>query len=160
MARFTTRATYSSYHLSSMTSPNTFVSALRDIKQKIMSVRENSIFMCLVHSYQGAVPCPRKASRHNESERNKSILLFLSFSLWHPVWRSHGIVPSFSALCCVKTPTLDCTLMVHLHVCLPERCGQKIHKSKGDRQCKIGKKTSVFFTIMYYLSAPVRQTEV
>ena len=32
------------------------------------------------------------------------------------------------------------TLMVHLYLCLSDRCGQKIHKSKGDRQCKIGQK--------------------
>ena len=30
--------------------------------------------------------------------------------------------------------------MVHLYLCMPDRCWQKIHKSKGDRQCKIGQK--------------------
>ena len=25
--------------------------------------------------------------------------------------------------------------MVHLYLCLPDRCGQKINKSKGDRPC-------------------------
>ena len=35
-------------------------------------------------------------------------------------------------------------LMVHLYLCLPDRCGQKIHKSKGDRQC-------------YFLSTPAGQ---
>ena len=32
---------------------------------------------------------------------------------------------------------------IYLYFSLPDRCGQKIHKSKGDRQCKIGQKENV-----------------
>ena len=39
-------------------------------------------------------------------------------------------------------------VMVHLYLCLPDRCGQKIHKSKEDRQCKIGQKKRLSFFLL------------
>ena len=50
--------------------------------------------------------------------------------------------------------------LVNLYFCLPDRCRQKIHKSKGDRQCKNDKKKiSVPFALMCFLCALVRQTD-
>ena len=37
------------------------------------------------------------------------------------------------------------TLMVHLYLCLPEQCGQKIHKSKGNRRFLFVQ----FYTVFY-----------
>ena len=55
----------------------------------------------------------------------------------------------------------DSSFMVLLYLCLPDRCGPKIHKSKKDRRFLLSNFTlSVSFTLMYFLSAPVRQTEV
>ena len=51
-------------------------------------------------------------------------------------------------------------LMMHLYLCLPDQCGQKIHKSKKDRRFLFVQFFSVcllysyFFTL--FLSAPVR----
>ena len=48
-------------------------------------------------------------------------------------------------------------LMVHLYLCLPDRCGHKIRKSKGDRQCKIGQKETVFLFCSYVFSVRTGQ---
>ena len=47
----------------------------------------------------------------------------------------------------------------YLYLCLPDRCGQKIHKSKGDRQCKIGQKENVRLFCSYVLSVRTVQTD-
>ena len=49
--------------------------------------------------------------------------------------------------------------MVHLYLCLPERCGQKIHKSKEDRQCKIGQDENVCLFCSYVFSVRTDQTD-
>ena len=51
-----------------------------------------------------------------------------------------------------------CIVMVHLYLCLPDRCRQKIHKSKGDRQCKIGQEENVCLFCSYVF--PVRTGQV
>ena len=43
-------------------------------------------------------------------------------------------------------------IMVHIYLCLPDQCGEKIHKSKGDRQCKIGQKGNVCLFCSYVFS--------
>ena len=45
------------------------------------------------------------------------------------------------------------TIMVHLYLCLPDQCGQKIHKSKGDRQFKIRPKENVclFYSYVFFV---------
>ena len=50
-------------------------------------------------------------------------------------------------------------VMVHLYLCLPDRCGQKIHKSKGDRQCKIGQKENVCLFCSYVFSVRTGQAD-
>ena len=50
-------------------------------------------------------------------------------------------------------------IMVHLYLCLPDRCGQKIHKSKGDRQCKIGQKENVCLFCSYVFSVCTGQAD-
>ena len=54
---------------------------------------------------------------------------------------------------------LSMALMVHLYLCLPDRCGQKIHKSKGDRQCKIGQKENVCLFCSYVFSVRTSQVD-
>ena len=49
--------------------------------------------------------------------------------------------------------------MVHLYLCLPGRCGQKIQKSKGDRQCKIGQKENVCLFCSYVFSVRTGQAD-
>ena len=49
--------------------------------------------------------------------------------------------------------------MVHLHLCLPDRCGQKIHKSKRDRQCKIGQKENICLFCSYVFSVRTGQAD-
>ena len=49
--------------------------------------------------------------------------------------------------------------MVHLYLCLPDRCGQQIHKSKGDRQCKIGQKENVCLFCCYVFSVRTGQAD-
>ena len=49
--------------------------------------------------------------------------------------------------------------MVHLYLCLSDRCGLKIHKSKGDRQCKIGQIENVCLSCSYVLSARTGQAD-
>ena len=49
--------------------------------------------------------------------------------------------------------------VVHLYLCLPDRCGQKIHKSKGDRQCKIGQKENVCLFCSYVFSVRAGQVD-
>ena len=54
------------------------------------------------------------------------------------------------------------TFMLHLYLCLPDRCGQKIYKSKGDRQCKIGKigqKDNVCLFCFYVFSVRTGQAD-
>ena len=51
-------------------------------------------------------------------------------------------------------------VMVHLYLCLPDRCGQKIHKSKGDRQCKIGQKENVCLFCSYVFSVCTGQADI
>ena len=47
--------------------------------------------------------------------------------------------------------------MVHLYLCLTDQCGHKIHKSKGDRQCKIGQKENVCLFCSYVFSVRTGQ---
>ena len=49
--------------------------------------------------------------------------------------------------------------MVHLYLCLPDRRGQKIHKSKGDGQCKIGQKENVCLFCSYVFSVRTSQAD-
>ena len=49
--------------------------------------------------------------------------------------------------------------LVHLYPCLPVRCGQKTHKSKGDRQCKIGQKENVSLFCSYVFSVRTGQAD-
>ena len=49
--------------------------------------------------------------------------------------------------------------MVHLYLCLPDRCGQKIHKTKGDRQCEIGQKAKVCPFCSYLFSVRTGQAD-
>ena len=49
--------------------------------------------------------------------------------------------------------------MVHLYLCLPDRCRHQIHKSKGDRQCKIGQKENVCLFCSYVVSARTGQAD-
>ena len=49
--------------------------------------------------------------------------------------------------------------MVHIYLCLPDRCGQKIHKSKGDRQCKIGEKENVCLFCSHVFSVRTGQAD-
>ena len=42
---------------------------------------------------------------------------------------------------------------------LPDRCGQKIHKSKGDRQCRIGQKENVCLFCSYVFSVRNSQAD-
>ena len=51
------------------------------------------------------------------------------------------------------------SFMVHLYLCLPDRCGQKIHKSKGDRQCKIGQKENICLVCSYVFSVRTGQAD-
>ena len=51
------------------------------------------------------------------------------------------------------------TIVVYLYLCLPDRCGQKIHKSKGDRQCKIGQKENVGLFFSYVFSVRTGQAD-
>ena len=59
----------------------------------------------------------------------------------------------------VRLKTKRRFLMVHLYLCLPDRCGQKIHKSKRDRQCKIRKKENVCLFWSYVFSVRTGQTD-
>ena len=52
-----------------------------------------------------------------------------------------------------------CVLMVHLYLCLPDRCGHKIQKSKCDRQCKIGQKENVCLFCSYVFSVRTGQAD-
>ena len=61
-----------------------------------------------------------------------------------------------------KLPEYDASaaaVMVHLYLCLPDRCGQKKHKSKGDRQCKIGQKENVCLFCSYVFSVRTGQAD-
>ena len=49
--------------------------------------------------------------------------------------------------------------MVHLYLCLPDRCEQKIHKRKGDRQCKIGQRENVCLFCSYVFSVRTGQAD-
>ena len=49
--------------------------------------------------------------------------------------------------------------MVYLYLCLLDRCGQKIHKSKGDRQCKIVQKENVCLFCSYVFSVRTGQED-
>ena len=49
--------------------------------------------------------------------------------------------------------------MVHLYLFLPDRCGQKIHKSKGDRQFKIEQKENVCLFCYYVFSVRTGQAD-
>ena len=48
--------------------------------------------------------------------------------------------------------------MVHLYLCLPDRCGQNIHKSKKDRRFLFAQFYTFCLLYSYFLSAPIRQT--
>ena len=50
-------------------------------------------------------------------------------------------------------------VIVHLYLCLRDRCKQKIHKSKGDRQYKIGQKENVCLFCSYVFSVRTGQAD-
>ena len=51
------------------------------------------------------------------------------------------------------------SLMVHLYLCRPDRCGHQIHESKGDRQCKIRQKENVCLFCSYVFSVRTGQAD-
>ena len=59
----------------------------------------------------------------------------------------------------IPFPVRRWALMEHLYLSPPDRCGQKIHKSKGDRQCKIVQKENVCLFCSYVFSVRTSQAE-
>ena len=95
------------------------------------------------------------------------ICIFLSFTL---KVHTYLVKQAFCLLACTKLQKLtrqrcqshgaklwNWHVMVHLHLCLPDRCGQKMHKSKGDRQCKIGQIENVCLFCSYVFSVRTSQ---
>ena len=60
---------------------------------------------------------------------------------------------------CILLAKERCTFMVHLYLCLPDQRGHKIHKSKGDRQCKFGQKENVCLFCSYVFSVCTGQAD-
>ena len=127
---------------------------LHSIKQGIMRVKETHRYATLFPSHY-FLP---KSHKNADMELDGRYLMYHSFSC--PKFQlpiKSPEVTIFEKQCQTKVMKGMCwqklqvyiqngrqrALMVHLYLCLPDQCGQKMHKSKGDRLCKIGQKENI-----------------
>ena len=86
---------------------------------------------------------------------NNIFLKFFILNSSYVTVNFQGVMVQLAARVAVRQNNLGIqlrTLMVYLYLCLPDRCGQKTHKSKGDRQGKIGEKENVCLFCSYVFS--------